>query len=476
MNDQGFDLLVDDLSLMEADYGLYAFNVLAQDATFGNPQPVAEQVESLMRDGDLSTATRDGNRQQTFLVEISAIDAGAAAEGEAALMAHLDRPAALTWVTPYAADSVFDVVRSWSEFRFDDLSELGRQGGRVKRVFALTFEALPYARSVDPVTINWTGANRYFTVNRDAFTVGAGTGTLAARPGLFFTRTGKSRVVTTSQAIPMEDFLGIMSAWQNYKPAADVKINGTPVPVAYSQKKNPADSNGTYRLYDTSAWRGQEVTLEFTLFNGSSTLNGIPSNGLLTTPYPNLAGEGLSNVWHPRGIGIIDVPGSARSPIALLSASIPAGGAFLYTGPDPLARIRAGASELRLKRWVQAGGDPIYLPGTYAKTVERSTPRPPILSAGTLWPQYVTEYGVASTVSHYAFPVAQGNAVSYLTGGGPIISASPEFPAGVRPTAIVYEEPVLHSGRCGFALLDQYGNPIPCAITFYPHWRHHAGQ
>ena len=132
-------------STPDADHE-YVFNVIANDYSFGAAGPVQEVVTSLLADGDLTRITRFGNREVTFLVEISGPSLASLAHGEAALRNVVGRSGDLVWQPPddTAVPTAFDVITSSMEFLFDDLAELRHR----RRVFRLTLTCLPAARSL----------------------------------------------------------------------------------------------------------------------------------------------------------------------------------------------------------------------------------------------------------------------------------------------------------------------------------------
>lgn len=493
MNEHGFDLLIDDLSLMENDLGYLGIvaelNVLAQDATFGNAQPVSEQVESLMRDGDLSTTTRDGNRTQTFLVEITAPDQAAQADAEAVLMGYLDRPATLSWVTPYGPTSCFDVVRSWSEFRFDDFEEaIGEQRGKIKRVFAVTFEALPYARSVDPVVIAWTGPGSEIHPldTLDGWTVVSGPAPIpqidfmTGQPFFESNGDGTAMVFRTSSPVPVQRYLWIRST-----PGTPTTVGG--VEVTEWVVHNVGFSSYSVGVIPESV-QMTDAVIEITWPNTFVTR----IRELWTTLYPPL-GE-VDGTTVPHGIGAIEVVGSARAPV-LIEFSVPSGGAFVYTAPDPDAALAAGAAERILGYFtvsdaagaeLQIGtGRLAWFPqGTHVEGVGETPPRPREITSGRLWPTQASGRAtwdggsIAGGAVQWAYPADDRAAVSVYTAieAVQILSPSPEVPEGIFGGAVMHEEHVLHPGVSGFAVLDKDGKPIPATITYYPRWRHHAAQ
>lgn len=128
----------------------YIFNVLADGVGFGVAAGAQEIVTSLLADGDLVRTTRYGNREVTFLVEITGPDLGSLAQGEAALRSEVGRGNSLTWQAPdvLSVPTVFDVLTSGMSQTFDDLDELRR-----RRTFSVTLTCAPFARSANAIVV-----------------------------------------------------------------------------------------------------------------------------------------------------------------------------------------------------------------------------------------------------------------------------------------------------------------------------------
>lgn len=465
MSYKGYDLRVGALSLMDNTEGVCTFNTQGASATLGNPVPVAEVISSLLRDGDLTTTNRFGNREASFLVEIKAPDPGALADGEAALMAELDQVNTLTWQVPYGADTLFDVVRSWPEFMMDDLTEVRR----IVRVYRVVFECLPFGRSADEVTINWTGSGTEIDLSTTAgWTATGGSITSLSNEIRKTTTTG---TITLSRSVALQDYLWLkVDGSTGFTVLSAVTVDGVSVPMA--EVHTLKFSGNQFFTIPTDTWRGTTKTVQFTIAADSGSTNVATLREFWTTSYPARATGNTTAA--PMGIGVIDVPGSARAPVALISFTVPTGGAWLYTAPNPNVALRErGAVENLYAKWTVGGADPVYLAGDYVRVTSRSDPQPPRLNPDGIWPQYATD------VDQLAYPSARGTAISFFPTSGPVsvISASPDLPTGFHPEAIVHEEHVLHPGRCGFAVIAAAtGLPVAATITYYPHWWAHAGQ
>lgn len=477
------------LELMENANALYRFDVLGQDATLGNPVPVAEAISSLMTDGGLTTIRSFGNRVAAFLVTITAPDAGALADGEAVLMAALDRVAALAWHVPFGASSFFDVVACWSEHQFDDLEEV-RQ---VRRTFRVTFECLPFARSADLTTINWTGGHAQTLLNTTAgWTVvgggaiqSVGTGTTA-----YIQKTTTNGSVTLSRSIELDDYLWIKTGPGFGHLVQSITINGVAIDDANVRREYFPSNLGEFYTIPTSRWRGQTATVQFTLIE-DWTSNRAVIYQLWTLSYPVVTTAATAT--KPLGIGAIDVTGTARTPCSI-SFTAPAGGAFVYTAPDPNPAIRdRGAGESVYAKFsisdangaeVEVDGRLMWFPpGNHTANVGWTDPRPLELYPNGMWPTEATGEAnlgpdVLSGASQWAYPLDGRAAISFFDtwGAKKLISPSPSMPQGYHGDAVTHETHSLHPGRCGFAVLDVNGDPVAATVTYYARWKHHAAS
>lgn len=95
----------------------YQWDAMADGSTFGNPESQWEEIDSLLRDGQLMVRNGRKNRVVTIRLRLSVprgIAGPSLAAGEAALMAQatMERPPALSWLSP-STDSVrafYDVI------------------------------------------------------------------------------------------------------------------------------------------------------------------------------------------------------------------------------------------------------------------------------------------------------------------------------------------------------------------------------
>jgi hypothetical protein len=154
MIDPGHSLSIDGMFLVEDGHPVvheegFITDVSADGTNWGNPEPAVTTLLTALRDGDVETTFRYGNRQPVIFVLIEAPNGPALAAGEAALAKKIGRRLELVWQPPdvAAAPTVYDIVNSRMDFEFDDQGELRRE-----RVYRVTFAALPYGRSKDKIT------------------------------------------------------------------------------------------------------------------------------------------------------------------------------------------------------------------------------------------------------------------------------------------------------------------------------------
>jgi hypothetical protein len=128
----------------------YTISALADDATWGNPQPVEVAVQTLLQNSSAVVTERYDNREVSIRVQVEAEDSQTLAAGEAALFAELGKRNTLTWTPPdgYGPPTVFRVVTSSMDHEFDDLGEL-----YTKRVYGLRLVCEAFGRSVDETVV-----------------------------------------------------------------------------------------------------------------------------------------------------------------------------------------------------------------------------------------------------------------------------------------------------------------------------------
>jgi hypothetical protein len=435
----------------------------------GNATNIYDVMVSLLRDGTLQSSAGTNNRTLVIPVIVEQPDSGALSSWAADIEVEAGKPSSTLTFSPgdgYGADTVLttftaDIAHDWDQ----ELEEAGL------RRYLLTIPALPFGRSASEVTINWTGPGTQlvdYNSITDWSVVGAGA--IAAWDGgltaggigvLQKTTTGE---VTVKKTLTLGVYLRLIVVADT--PAVDqVVIDGVAVSASVYKIVQAAPGSIASVLIDTAAWDGLAVDVQFRM-NGGAAAPGLHS--VFSVRYP-----GIETSLTPTGLDVIDVAGSARSPLALISFTAPTGGAWLITAPDPNVALRdRGAVENLYEKWTVGAGDPVYLPGDYARVTQRSEPQPPRLNPDGIWPQYAT------AVDQLAYPSARGTAASFFTAGAvSVISASPDLPTGYHSSDITHEEHVLHPGRCGFAVIAAAtGLPVATTIMFYPHWWAHAGQ
>lgn len=492
MTSHGYQLTLVDaagndlLELMEND-AAYRIDTLGQDATFGNPVPVSEVISSLMTDGGLTTLKSFNNRTAVFTVTITAVDGGSLASGEAELMAALDRVAALCWDVPWASASYFDVVACWSEHAFDDLAEV-KQG---ERRFTLTFECLPFARSDKASTFTWTGPGTLLapmTSTAGWTVVGGGAITSVAGTPPYLQRT-TSGGITLQRTVTLGEYLWLIvgEGPSDGAKLASATVGGTSIASAKWHRQYLGGNLAAY-IVPTGGWSGQSAVVEVAISNSSSWIDRAALFAFYSVEYPNL---GASSLNTPIGIDVVDVEGTARTPCTI-SFTAPAGGAFVYTAPDPNAAIREeGAAEAVYAKFTVTDDDGAEItvgsqlmwfpPGDHMTNVGITDSQPLELHPDGVWPTQASgpvDIGGDASGSQWAYPVDEKAAISFFatTGAKNLISASPALPQGYHGDAVTHEQHALHPSRSGFAVLNVNGDPVATTITYYPRWRHHAAQ
>ncbi len=133
----------------------WLIEAVAEGASFGNPEPVVEIVQSLLTDGALAVTQRWDNREITMKLRLSGVDGDAIAAAEAALMAEVlaTEKSPLVWTPPTdnAAVTVFDVVNARLDRDYEgwDDDEVLQEN----RYFLLTLTCLPFARTEEKTVV-----------------------------------------------------------------------------------------------------------------------------------------------------------------------------------------------------------------------------------------------------------------------------------------------------------------------------------
>lgn len=124
----------------EAADGSYWFEVLAEGASWGDPEPVERVVDSLLRDGVLVEKESDGNRVERFQIKVCSTDPVGLSEGVAALHRATGKRTTLRWQDGDYPATVVEVETSrlLEPGGFDDL-----RYNRNEVVYVLSLTCLP---------------------------------------------------------------------------------------------------------------------------------------------------------------------------------------------------------------------------------------------------------------------------------------------------------------------------------------------
>lgn len=441
-------LLTDSFS--DADHD-FKFDVLAEGVGFGVASGVKEVVTSLLADGDLTRTTRYGNREVSFVVEITGPDLASLAHGEAALRREVGRANTLTWQPPdeFAVATVFEVVDSEMAQRFDDLDELGK-----RRKFTLTLTCAAFARSQNPVTVEALGpppvTPTIVTIN-DATSTTGWTATLASW----------STGVTTPTIVDLgaDGVSASGNGWSldlRYTPSSPVALTGTPyltvdlagtAPtafyVSYSDgsgskvvpvlaRSNPSGSV-TYVLPVVAAKSLSALTVTHENLVGSGGIDGY----LSFSAYDISRTDTLPQIGVRQITRIVEVGGTERTPGSIHVQTADGTGSLgltiVHTSPEdgsgyspPLRRWRVGAStgpEATDAAALSGKTEPVgfFGGGFYAEVPTSAIPEGGYVlvarmrslavqtknlywSASTIFPDATTQEGYVSGSLPYSFP------------------------------------------------------------------------
>lgn len=453
--------------------------------SLGNGVTVYEAISSLMLDGSFMSSPGAGNREGlTLSVIVEAADSAESAPYAAAL--ELETGKAFNTLTFYPGDGfgAATVLETFPAQVTHDWDQTLDEAGL--RRYILDIPALPFGRSEETESFVWSGAG----VELDPLsststwtTVAGSTGTSANADGAGsqLNLTGTTTIRQTL-AVDADEYLWLKTG---NNPPSSVKVNGVAVSSSSWKQWTPSGAR-TFIAVPCGGVRGTKPTVEMT-FTGGGTLYEF-----YTVSYPSPVT--IADDLKPRGIGVVDVIGSART-ACRISFTAPAGGAFVYTAPDPNVSIRErGVGEVVFGVFnvtdangaeVNAAGQVMWFPqGTHSAQVGLSAPQPLELNPNGVWPtlacgQATWDGGsIAAGAYQFAYPSDAKAAITFYdtTGAKNIISPSPSLPEGYHGGAAHHEVHALHPGRCGFAVLDQNGDPITATVTYYPRWWSHAAQ
>lgn len=132
----------------------YVIETMADGTNRGKADAVVAEIRAQILDGEVATVSSYENREATIRVRITGADGDDLAQGEAALMAEVNRGRnTLAWVPNLAGavPCVFDVVYSVLEFESEgrDILEKSRR----QRIYVLTLACLPFPRTEKKVLI-----------------------------------------------------------------------------------------------------------------------------------------------------------------------------------------------------------------------------------------------------------------------------------------------------------------------------------
>lgn len=484
----GYQLDADGFALCEHDTAVGRVDTLAVEASFGNAVPVVEAMPSLMRDGDLTRTTRDGNRVVTFRHRVTAQTPRMLDELGEALIAAVQSARQLRWQKPAGASSdCYDVLRVQTEKLADEQWDVRERRG--VRVYRVSYECLPYVRSDKLETFTWTGGMSELNplTSMTGWTTVSGSASYAIGAGLLTSSTWRAR-----RSFVVDSYLWFKVTLQTPDSSGShaitsVTINGVSIPDSQIRAEAATSAIKFYTV-PVHAWRGQTVVLEFTLTPLSASSAALAEIYTRSYPAPVVSSDDVN----PRGISVIDIIGTARTPCTI-SFTAPSGGAFVYTGPDPDDRIRVeGAGEQVFGKFTVTGDDGAevsiasqlmwYPEGDHTANVGLTPSQLVELNPNGVWPTQRTgapvTLGDDTAASQFAYPSDPDAAISYFatTGAKTLIAPSPALPQGYHGDAVAYERHHLHPGRSGFAVLNQYGDPINATVSYYPRWKHNAAR
>lgn len=333
--------------------GPYWFETLAENASFGDPQPVEVGLTSLLLDGTRKRTTRHDNRTPSFLVEINGATAADLADGEKVLWLLAQTPdTSLVWTPPdsFGSPTAFDVETAHLEYQFDDINEIG-----LRRVYRLTWECQPFARSTFATELV-LASGVDVVVDDGTSTAGWSTsyGTLAVVSGAVVNTRDRDNwaTLTRAGAIDLTDTPYLTVEWSS---SVSVYIGLRNAADAANWSEAYRESVGAnYRSYfyvgESVGASGFALGVVQGLTSGSMTFSVHEVSAVATLPNADTAG-------HQQTLAI-PAGGSARThaEIAVSTAANGLGEVVLYTCPSSQAYNPSA------RQWLNSSATPVSDP------------------------------------------------------------------------------------------------------------------
>ena len=345
----GFDDLLLTGWTTDVDGRTFELMAMADDASWGSPQPVDVAVQRWMTDGAVASTQGQDNRTIAFTVRARANTSAELAVAEAALALRANAPCSLKWTPPAglaAAPTVFEVW-TWHlthGLDFDDEMTL-------TRMYAVEATAKPEVRSADltEVAAVTTGGDTPTTTEIDACTsltgwtssVGTPTvsgGTAIQWSGIFFGGLGPTTVSLTRTGsvtgLGSTPYLMVdVTLSGGFGHSIAVQIDGTTLAkasqigsVSFYAIPTGVTSFSTLRVTGTatSSSDGASLTLRVADVSATDTIGGIGSHKQLARTLSvggSVPTSGSIQVASPddNGLGVVMVytykdPGTGYSP------------------------------------------------------------------------------------------------------------------------------------------------------------------
>lgn len=473
-------------SLPHEDHG-YVFNVLADGVSRGVAKGVQEVVRSLLADGDLVRITRYGNREVSFDVQVTGPSLASLSEAEAALRRELGIGNALTWEAPdyLAAATVFDVVTSEMEERFNDLDEL-----RNTRTFTVTLTCAPFARSADlttvaaldippvtPTTATITNADTTagFTASKTVTSFGSGGTAVTQFPvtvtdeGSYVRAAASDSYVSVSisyatSAVSMASTKYLSVEMSGSAPSTFTLTVGG-VTKVYAPVLTRANTGGTtLYVFDTAGGSFTGFAASTPTIGGAGTV-GINVHDISRT-------DTLPQVSPRQSTRVIEVGGTERAPASLhaYTSSGFLGNTILHTTP-----FDASGYTPDLSRWRHTGNTPVAnvssrkITGTWeplqpnplvARLLSSQLPRGDYILMAAIKSSLTGERAISWAVKSLLVSSVVGNVTGTAYYNFPVADRLEYVPLGVLSAPVVRSE--------GFLETEVHlSNPSPGSVTLH---------